>query len=388
MAIPYAKKGDPATYLRVVKRAQKLIGELATTGLDSRGRADATRRIRKVIDDVYDCEPYLPEAREADALMASLRAAEEKSGELYQTELQGALRGTEERAREARIAARERGDYSYQEELKLSAYRPRQGNPVGPPKDPIATFRNDEDQMESYVVTSTRPSGGYNVTLRDLDSGEMIPWAQVGIQSLEDAIARAKEIVRFPLAKTVGTMTAEDAVAYANRPRQHNPVGGRAARQDANTYRLNGQGIDLDDFFRDNQEGLDPEDVAAIRAMRPGDKLLLGGGAAADFTITRGMQKRPWAAWPKPLVRSRFADEHDWHAFRALEEWALRYEQRPRPTHVLTVPLVVAVEPVNGRFQVSYRSKSAAPIASFGSYESAREAARLAVQAAERQANR
>lgn len=387
MATPYSKMGDPARYLRTVKRAEKQINDLARSALGVNDREDAARKVRRVIDDLYAQERFLDEARTAETLGPRLQAAMEQSAENFRQQGQREIASLEERERERRIAARERGDYSYQEELKLTAYRPRRENPAAPA--PLYTFRNDEDQMESYVVTSTRSSGGYNVTVRDLDSGEMIPWAQVGIQSLDDAIARAQEIVRFPLAKKVGSMTAEDAIAYADRPRQHNPAGGRAAREDANTYRLNGTGIDLDDFFRDNQEGLDPEDVAAIRAMRPGDKLLLGGGAAADFTITRGMQKRPWAAWPKALVRSRFADEHDWHAFRALEEWALRYEQRPRPTHVLTVPLVVAVEPVNGRFQVSYRwSKSAAPIASFGSYESAREAARLAVQAAERQASR
>lgn len=42
-------------------------------------------------------------------------------------------------------------------------------------KKPLHTFTNEAEGMESYVWSADR--GGYNVTMRDLDSGEFIPQA-------------------------------------------------------------------------------------------------------------------------------------------------------------------------------------------------------------------
>ncbi len=58
---------------------------------------------------------------------------------------------------------------------------------------PIASFTNEETQMKSYVWPSDR--GGFNVTLQDLDSGEFVPAAIIGIQTQEKAIAKARRAV-------------------------------------------------------------------------------------------------------------------------------------------------------------------------------------------------
>lgn len=42
----------------------------------------------------------------------------------------------------------------------------------------------------------------------------------------------------------------------------------------------------LDDFLSAN-EGLDAEEIAAIRALKPGETYRSGGGAAAEWSITR-----------------------------------------------------------------------------------------------------
>ena len=60
---------------------------------------------------------------------------------------------------------------------------------------PIATFTNEETGMESYVYPSDR--GGYNVTLKDLDSGEFVDGTPVGIKDKDVALAKAKKIVGF-----------------------------------------------------------------------------------------------------------------------------------------------------------------------------------------------
>lgn len=67
----------------------------------------------------------------------------------------------------------------------------RMGNPVGKSRvdpvapTPLATFRNDETGMETYVHSGQ--NGTFNVTMRDLDSGEWVPGARVGIKSLDEA---------------------------------------------------------------------------------------------------------------------------------------------------------------------------------------------------------
>lgn len=55
----------------------------------------------------------------------------------------------------------------------------------------LATFHDDETNMTSLVYESDR--GGYAVALRDDDSGKMVPCSIHGIQTLEAAIAKAKE---------------------------------------------------------------------------------------------------------------------------------------------------------------------------------------------------
>lgn len=81
--------------------------------------------------------------------------------------------------------------------------------------------------------------------------------------------------------------------------RQATPAARAAARRvvglaqptpPADVYRLDGEVVDLEAFFRDNAEGLCAEDVADIRALQPGEKIVLGGGAAATFVLSRGPQ--------------------------------------------------------------------------------------------------
>lgn len=52
-------------------------------------------------------------------------------------------------------------------------------------------------------------------------------------------------------------------------------------------YFLNGDPIDLEDFFRDNEDGLDATEVAAIRSLLPGGLYRGGGGAWAEWEIER-----------------------------------------------------------------------------------------------------
>lgn len=57
---------------------------------------------------------------------------------------------------------------------------------------PIAKFRNDDTGMESYVNRGSKP-GTFNVTMRDLDSGEWVPGARIGIASLDQAKTLARK---------------------------------------------------------------------------------------------------------------------------------------------------------------------------------------------------
>jgi hypothetical protein len=59
---------------------------------------------------------------------------------------------------------------------------------------PEATFTNAEDGMESYVYKSAMVPGTFNVSMKDLDSGIMLPTMRCNIALLEDAIAHAKKI--------------------------------------------------------------------------------------------------------------------------------------------------------------------------------------------------
>ena len=60
---------------------------------------------------------------------------------------------------------------------------------------PLYTFTNKEDGMESYVFKSTNT--GYNITLRDLDSGEMVS-AALGANDLGVARDKARRAAGLP----------------------------------------------------------------------------------------------------------------------------------------------------------------------------------------------
>lgn len=73
-------------------------------------------------------------------------------------------------------------------EARENPHQPR-ATPL-PGASPLATFRNNDLGLESYVFAGSR---GYNVTLRDLDSGESVPLGYVNIVSWNDALAKARK---------------------------------------------------------------------------------------------------------------------------------------------------------------------------------------------------
>lgn len=56
-------------------------------------------------------------------------------------------------------------------------------------------------------------------------------------------------------------------------------------REDARVFALDGERVDLNELLDANREGLDDEEIAAIRAMKPGDSITFGGGAWATFVV-------------------------------------------------------------------------------------------------------
>ena len=54
---------------------------------------------------------------------------------------------------------------------------------------------------------------------------------------------------------------------------------------DPRIFTFDGEPVDLEELLDENREGLDEEEVAAIRAMQPGDSITFGGGAAAEFVV-------------------------------------------------------------------------------------------------------
>lgn len=56
-----------------------------------------------------------------------------------------------------------------------------------PLMNPLYTATNNETGMSAFVSTNMRKEGGFNVTLRDDDSGEYVPLAIIGISNFEDA---------------------------------------------------------------------------------------------------------------------------------------------------------------------------------------------------------
>lgn len=61
-------------------------------------------------------------------------------------------------------------------------------------------------------------------------------------------------------------------------------------------FTLDGEPVDLEALIHDNHDGLDPDELDAIRAMEPGDSIAFGGGAWASFVV----------ACSSPPRRSRF----------------------------------------------------------------------------------
>jgi hypothetical protein len=43
----------------------------------------------------------------------------------------------------------------------------------------------------------------------------------------------------------------------------------------------------LDEFMSANLDGLEPEQIAAVKALLPGDEMQIGGGAVPLFTLRR-----------------------------------------------------------------------------------------------------
>lgn len=58
----------------------------------------------------------------------------------------------------------------------------------------VATFTNDETQMQVNVYANTSMIGHYNVCLKDLDSGETVPYVKI-YNNIDSAIAAAKDLV-------------------------------------------------------------------------------------------------------------------------------------------------------------------------------------------------
>lgn len=53
------------------------------------------------------------------------------------------------------------------------------------------------------------------------------------------------------------------------------------------SYCLDGQPIDLDTFIQVNIDMLDSQDINQIHHLQPGEYIVYGGGAAAEFILTR-----------------------------------------------------------------------------------------------------
>jgi hypothetical protein len=64
------------------------------------------------------------------------------------------------------------------------------------PKKPLFTVTNGDTQMEAKVWPSTYAAAGFNVTVRDLDSGEYLTTAYCSIQTFDAACEKARELVK------------------------------------------------------------------------------------------------------------------------------------------------------------------------------------------------
>lgn len=52
-------------------------------------------------------------------------------------------------------------------------------------------------------------------------------------------------------------------------------------------YTLDGVPVRLADFLRQNRDGLEPAEVSRVNALRPGESIAFGGGAAAVAVLAR-----------------------------------------------------------------------------------------------------
>ena len=59
----------------------------------------------------------------------------------------------------------------------------------------LATFHDADDNMTALVFESNHKAGGFGVALRDDDSGSVVGTSFHGFQSLDAAIAKAKELI-------------------------------------------------------------------------------------------------------------------------------------------------------------------------------------------------
>lgn len=52
-------------------------------------------------------------------------------------------------------------------------------------------------------------------------------------------------------------------------------------------YTLDGEPVDIAELIAVNHAVLDADDIARIDAMQPGEQIIFGGGAAAEFVLRR-----------------------------------------------------------------------------------------------------
>lgn len=55
--------------------------------------------------------------------------------------------------------------------------------------------------------------------------------------------------------------------------------------EDGRMFMLDGEPIDLEELIDANREELDEGEIDALRALRPGESITLGGGAWAEWVV-------------------------------------------------------------------------------------------------------
>jgi hypothetical protein len=59
----------------------------------------------------------------------------------------------------------------------------------------------------------------------------------------------------------------------------------RDSDMDERAFTLDGEPVELEEFIDVNRESFDGKEIAAIRTMKPGDSVMFGGGAWAEFLL-------------------------------------------------------------------------------------------------------